>query len=119
MQTIASDPEYSSDSLEYIINDLNIGFPQDDRYTTQMITNNLDTQQAFDVTTLNPTLIQANEENRQNTWNCQGKKVSLTELLKIKLNKILDLRTQYVLLISIYHQQQILTPLQLRTRLCL
>ena len=85
LQPIALDSDSSSDSLKCILNDLNIGFPEDDQNTIMMGTDNVDKQQAWDATILNSTLIQSNEENVQNYSSCPGKKISLSSRLKIKI----------------------------------
>ena len=78
MQPIGLNSDCSSDSLKCILDDLNIGFPEDVQDTIKMGTDNVSTLQASDTTILNTPLIQSNEENVQNFSSCPGKKISLS-----------------------------------------
>lgn len=88
MQPTVLEPDRSSDSLHCILNDLNIGYPEDDRNIIEMGTDYVNTQQASDATTLNSTFMHSNEENEQNLSNCQGKKISFGSTLNRALYKI-------------------------------
>ena len=85
IQSNPLDPDRSSDSLRGILNDLNIGYPEDNQKTIKMGVDNINTLQTSDATILNPTLIQSNEEKAQNYMSYPGKKISLRSALKIKL----------------------------------
>ena len=88
--TIQSNPldaDRSSDSLRTILNDLNIGYPEDNQNTIKMGVDNINTIQASDANILNPTLIESNVEKVQNHLSYPGKTISLRSTLKIKFKR--------------------------------